>query len=359
MKKPIIGISMGDPAGIGPEICVKAVSDAEVLKTCHPVIIGDAAAIQKAIHLTEIDKKILAIEKISEVNFGGDQIHVFDLKNVNVDELEYGKVSANAGNAAFEAIKKVIELAMDGHIDATVTAPIHKESLNIAGHPFAGHTEIYAEHTGTDQVAMLLVDGDFRVIHVSTHVSLRDACDLVKKKRVRHVIQLLHDACIQFGIENPHLAVCGLNPHASDGGLFGYEEQEEITPAIDEAKQEGIHVEGPFAADTIFPKVAGGFFDGCVAMFHDQGHVPFKVKGFVWNKEGASWSKIQGVNITLGIPIIRVSVDHGTAFDIAGKGIASQESLVHAIEYAVKMSKNKHKSNVESAKKINKAEEKE
>lgn len=332
---------MGDPAGIGPEICVKAVSDASVLEICHPVIVGDAAAIRKARDLTEIDRKIDALNKISEANFGGEEIYVLDLKNVDTDNLEYGRVSANAGDAAFEAITNVIELAMDGRIDATVTAPIHKESLNKAGHDFAGHTEIYAKYSGTDQVAMLLADGDFRVIHVSTHVSLRKACDLVKKDRVKHVIRLLNSACKQFGIANPRLAVCGLNPHASDGGLFGHEEQEEIIPAIEEAVQEGINAEGPFAADTIFPKVAGGFFDGCVAMFHDQGHVPFKVKGFVWDKEEDSWSKISGVNITLGIPIIRVSVDHGTAFDIAGKGIASHNSLINAIEYAVRMTGNK------------------
>ncbi|MEX2564835.1 MAG: 4-hydroxythreonine-4-phosphate dehydrogenase PdxA [Cyclobacteriaceae bacterium] len=337
MKKPIIGISMGDPAGIGPEVCVKALSDPEVLKICRPIIVGDASAIKKAMKLVDSNKKVRAVGKVSDTKFDENHINVFDLNNVESEELEYGKVSAKAGNAAFEAITKVIELAINGEVDATVTAPIHKESLNRAGHDFAGHTEIYAKYTGTDQVAMLLVDGDFRVIHVSTHVALRKACDLVKKERVGHVIRLLNDACKQFGIEKPHLAVCGLNPHASDGGLFGYEEQEEIIPAIEEAVQEGIYVEGPFAADTIFPKVVGGFFDGCVAMFHDQGHVPFKVKGFVWNEEKSSWSKIQGVNITLGIPIIRVSVDHGTAFDIAGKGIASQDSLIHAIEYAVRM----------------------
>lgn len=341
MKKPVIGISMGDPAGIGPEICVKALSKKEVLDICHPIIVGDASVIKKAMSLVGVNKKICAIGEISESKFEEDHINVVDLKNVRTEELVHGKVSANAGNAAFEAIKKMIELAMDGEIDATVTAPIHKESLNRAGYDFAGHTEIYAKYTDTDQVAMLLVDGNFRVIHVSTHVALREACDLVKKERVGHVIRLLNDACKQFGIEKPHLAVCGLNPHASDGGLFGSEEQEEIIPAVKEAVQEGINVEGPFAADTIFPKVAGGFFDGCVAMFHDQGHVPFKVKGFVWSEEENSWSKIQGVNITLGIPIIRVSVDHGTAFDIAGKGIASQDSLIHAIEYAVRMIANK------------------
>lgn len=340
MKKPIIGISMGDPAGIGPEICVKAVSNPEVLSKCHPVIVGDASTIYEITDLIDINSQIHAIGEISEAKFEPDKINVIDLANVHTETLTYGEVTANSGNAAFEAIVKVIELALNKEIDATVTAPIHKKSLNIAGHNYAGHTEIFAEYTDTDQVAMLLVNGDFRVIHVSTHVSLRKACDMVKKDRVEQVIRLLNGACKQFGIENPHLAVCGLNPHASDGGLFGNEEEKEIIPAIKQTVQEGIRAEGPFAADTIFPKVAGGFFDGCVAMFHDQGHVPFKVKGFVWDQEEKSWSKIQGVNITLGIPIIRVSVDHGTAFDIAGQGIASHDSMVHAIEYAVRMIEN-------------------
>lgn len=332
---------MGDPAGIGPEICVKSVLDKKVLKICHPVIVGDGQTLQKASELAGEDSKIHIIDNLSETHFGTGHLNVLDLENLNLTGLEVGKISAKAGEASFKAVKKVIELAMNGEIDATVTAPIHKESIHRAGYKFAGHTEIFARYTDTDQVAMLLVDGDFRVIHVSTHVSLRQACDLVKKDRVLYVIRLLDKACRQFGIEQPRLAVCGLNPHASDGGLFGQEERQEIVPAIEEAVREGLQVDGPIPADTLFPKAAGGYYDGCVAMYHDQGHVPFKVKGFEWNREDQSWSKISGVNITLGIPIIRVSVDHGTAFDIAGKGIASSESMIHAIEYAVRLSMNK------------------
>lgn len=333
---------MGDPAGIGPEICVKSVLNKKVLKICHPVIVGDGQTLQKTSDLTGADTKIHIINNLSETQFGTGHLNVLDIENLNLRGLEYGKVSAKAGEASFKAVKKVIELAMNGEIDATVTAPIHKESIHLAGYKFAGHTEIFARYTDTDQVAMLLVDGDFRVIHVSTHVSLRQACDLVKKDRIHYVIRLLDKACRQFGIEHPRLAVCGLNPHASDGGLFGYEESQEIVPAIEEAVREGIQVDGPIPADTLFPKAAGGYYDGCVAMYHDQGHIPFKVKGFEWNREDQSWSKIRGVNITLGIPIIRVSVDHGTAFDIAGKGIASSESMIHAIEYAVRLSMNKN-----------------
>jgi 4-hydroxythreonine-4-phosphate dehydrogenase len=184
---------------------------------------------------------------------------------------------------------------------------------------------------------MLLVDGAFRIIHVSTHVSLRKACDLVKKERVLRVIRLLHDACRTFGVAKPRIAVNGLNPHASDGGLFGHEEGEEIVPAIEEARRLGIDVQGPIPADTIYSMAAGGVYDGCVAMYHDQGHIAFKLRGFVWDREKDSWGQIRGVNITLGIPIIRTSVDHGTAFDIAGTGTADHSSMIQAIEYAVQM----------------------
>lgn len=343
--KPVIGISMGDPAGIGPEICAKAAVDKHVLSLCNPLIVGDASAIKRAAGIFGFSARVLAVKDVNDAIYDGQTINVFDLGNAPAHEIEYGVIGVKAGNAAFEAVTGVIDLANKGLIDATVTAPIHKESINLAGHHFAGHTEIYAKYTGSPSVAMLLVDGDFRVIHVSTHVSLRKACDLVKKDRVLHVIRLMHDACRQFGIENPKIAVCGLNPHASDGGLFGTEEADEIIPAIEAARNEGINAEGPHPADTIFSKVAGGFYDGCVAMYHDQGHVPFKVKGFVWDQEAGGWSKIHGVNITLGIPIIRVSVDHGTAFDIAGKGIADHASMIHAIEYAVRMSNHKKKEN--------------
>ncbi|MFU8861793.1 MAG: 4-hydroxythreonine-4-phosphate dehydrogenase PdxA [Cyclonatronaceae bacterium] len=347
--KPIIGISMGDPAGIGPEICVKAASDPYVLSLCNPVIAGSASVIERAAGVVRSSALVVPIHNINDALFMDNKINVFDLKQDYKASDSFGVVSAEAGHAAFEAVTTVIDLASRGLVDATVTAPIHKESINMAGHHFAGHTEIFAKYTGSSSVAMLLVDGDFRVIHVSTHVSLRKACDLVKKDRVLHVIRLMHDACRQFGIPNPYIAVCGLNPHASDGGLFGTEEAEEIMPAIEAARQEGINAEGPHPADTIFSKVAGGFYDGCVAMYHDQGHVPFKVKGFVWDQQQGKWSKIHGVNITLGIPIIRVSVDHGTAFDIAGKGIADHTSMIHAIEYAVRMSKYKTGSQITDA----------
>ena len=336
---PIIGISMGDPAGIGPEIVVKALMDKSVYERCHPVVVGDAGVMKKAVALLNAPCKVNAVEKVADAKFTFGTIDVFDLKNVS-DKVQFGEVSAEAGNAAFEAVKKVIELALINEVDATVTGPINKASINLAGHHFSGHTEIYAHYTNTKKYAMLLAEEHLRVIHVTTHVSLRDACDLVKADRILEVVQLLADACQQFGIANPKIAVAGLNPHASDGGLFGWEEEREIIPAINQARAMGYDVVGPMPADSMFSKAIGGGYDGCVAMYHDQGHIPFKVEGFKWN-EAKQRMDVRGVNITLGLPIIRVSVDHGTAFEVAGKGVASEQAMSISIDYAIRMAKSR------------------
>lgn len=335
--KPIIGITMGDPAGIGPEVTAKTLAKQEIYEICRPIVIGDANVMKQAVEIAKVKPGVRSIADVSEAKFEYGAMEIFDLKNVAMHQLEHGKISAMAGNAAFEYVKKIIELALEKKIDATVTGPIHKESINLAGHHYAGHTEIYGHYTKTKDFAMLLASGNLRVIHVSTHVSVRQACDLVKKDRVLKVIHLLNNACKQFGIESPRIGVAGLNPHASDGGLFGWEEEQEIIPAIQAARKLGIHIEGPLPPDILFPKAKGGCYDGCVAMFHDQGHIPFKYEGFIWNCELGRMETIKGVNITLGIPIIRVSVDHGTAFEIAGLGIANEDSMVLAIEYAAKM----------------------
>jgi len=339
--KPVIGITMGDPASIGPEIVVKSLSDKKVYEKCNPLIVGHGFAVEKSFSLLNMDWEINRIETISQARYEYGIIDVFDLHNTDISTLDYGKVSAIAGDAAFKAVRKVIELALENQIDATVTGPINKEAINLAGHHFAGHTEIYAHYTHTPKYAMLLVDGNLRVIHVSTHVSLKQACDLVKKERIMEVILLLESACQQFGITKPVIGVAGLNPHASDGGLFGEEENLEIIPAISEARALGLAVEGPIPADTLFSKAIGGMYDGCVAMYHDQGHIPFKLEGFVWDRDKDQMKSVQGVNITLGLPIIRCSVDHGTAFDIAGKGVASPDAMLQAIKYAVQMTNNK------------------
>ena len=278
---------------------------------------------------------------MGEAKFEYGTIDVYDLKCIDMDTFEPGKVAPQCGNAAFVSIIKAIELAMAGEVDGTVTAPLNKEALNLAGHHFDGHTEIYAHFTGTKKYAMLLADEFLRVIHVSTHVSLREACDRVKKARIIEVTELISDACNQFGIKEPRIGIAGLNPHASDGGLFGWEEEKEILPAVEELRARGFNVDGPVPPDTLFAKARCGKYDACVAMYHDQGHIPFKVVGFNWNKETGKMDSAQGVNITLGLPIIRVSVDHGTAFDVAGKGIASPSAMLLSIDYATRMAENR------------------
>ncbi len=342
---PIIGISMGDPAGIGPEIVAKALAQKEVYEVCLPLVTGDAATIEQAVKIAKVDLKVHPIDNVSEARFEYGIMDVIDLKNVILNELVRGKVSAMAGKAAFEAVKKLIELAMADEIDATVTGPIHKEAINKAGFHYSGHTEIYADFTKTKDYSMMLVDGNLRVVHVSTHVSLRQACDYVKRERVLKVIQLAFDTMKDFGIAKPRIGVAGLNPHASDGGLFGWEEEKEIIPAIEEAKTMGINAEGPVSPDTLFSKAKGGQYDIVVAMYHDQGHIPLKLVGFVYNEKEKKWSSVSGVNITLGLPIIRTSVDHGTAFEEAGKGTAISESLMHAIFYAARFAEQRRLKN--------------
>jgi 4-hydroxythreonine-4-phosphate dehydrogenase len=343
MQKPIIGITMGDPASIGPEIAVKALLNEKVHAICRPLIVGDAGVFNDIINRLKLPATINAITKVADAAFKPGTIDVFDLKNVDMSKLQFGEISAMAGGASFDAVKRVIELALAGDVDATVTGPINKKSINEAGHHFAGHTEIYAHYTGTKKYAMLLVEENMRVIHVSTHVSLREACDLVKKDRIIQVIELLHNGMLQLGATNTKIGVAGLNPHAGDSGLFGTEDDGEIKPAVEEARKMGYDVDGPVPADTLFSKAATGTYGGVVAMYHDQGHIPFKLTGFKWNAEKKQMDSVKGVNITMGLPIIRTSVDHGTAFEIAGKGIASPDAMVLAIEAAVQLSKHRIK----------------
>jgi 4-hydroxythreonine-4-phosphate dehydrogenase len=288
-----------------------------------------------------LSASIHPVRSVEEAKFEYGVIDVFDLNNVYAQQLKFGEISAMAGNASFEAVKKAIDLAMNNEVDATVTGPINKKSINEAGHHFAGHTEIYAHFTNTKKYAMLLVEESLKVIHVSTHVSLRQACDLVKKDRILEVIDLLHNGLQQLGEKNLKIGVAGLNPHAGDNGLFGTEDDLEIKPAVEEAKRRGYDVEGPVPPDTLFAKAAMGAYGGVVAMYHDQGHIPFKLNGFKWDAKKQKMESVKGVNITMGLPIIRTSVDHGTAFEIAGKGIASADAMILAIESAVQLSKNK------------------
>ncbi|MBO9658759.1 MAG: 4-hydroxythreonine-4-phosphate dehydrogenase PdxA [Chitinophagaceae bacterium] len=341
-KKPIVAITMGDPASIGPEIAAKAILKKEVMDICRPIVTGDAVVFQQIIDLLKFPLKVNAISKVAGADFSPGIINVFDLGITDISKLSFGKIDAMAGEASYQAVAKAIELAMAKEVDATVTGPINKKSINEAGHHFAGHTEIYAHFTNTKKYAMLLVEDNINVIHVSTHVSLRQACDLVKKDRIIQVIELLTDGLKRLGKTNLRIGVAGLNPHAGDSGLFGTEDDQEILPAVEEAKRMGYDVEGPVPPDTMFAKAATGAYGGVVAMYHDQGHIPFKLAGFKWNAEKQQMDSVKGVNITLGLPIIRTSVDHGTAFEIAGKGIASEDAMVLAIESAVQLSRSRN-----------------
>ena len=350
-NKPIVGITMGDPAGNGPEITIKALAHADIYDRCRPVVVGDASIMEQAVRFTGLtDMQIHRCEKVSDAQFTPGTVDVLHLPLIqDISAFEIGKVSIEGGNAAFQCVKKVIELALAGEVDATCTNALNKEAMNKAlehyngelsdGHThFDGHTEIYASYTNTKKYTMMLAHHDLRVVHVSTHVSLREACDRVKKARVLEVIEIAHKACQDMGIENPRVAVAGLNPHCGENGLFGTEEIEEIKPAIEEAKAKGINAIGPIPPDSVFSEALGGWYDIVVCMYHDQGHIPLKTVGFVYDREKQSWKAVEGVNVTLGLPIIRTSVDHGTGFALAGKGTSNELSLVNAIDYAVRMS---------------------
>lgn len=355
-KRPKIGITMGDPFGNGPEITVRALADMAVYERCRPVVIGDASSMEHALKVAEkvsdIRLKLHTIEKVEDALFEYGTIDLLDLKKVPADAIpvipEREKprpfgigACKTGGEAAFQYVKKVIELAMEGEIDATVTNALAKEAINMAGHHYSGHTEIYADFTKTDHYTMMLAHEGLRVVHVSTHVSLREACDKVKKDRVLECIRIANEGCRALGIKQPKIGVAGLNPHCGENGMFGREEIEEIQPAIDAAMAEGILIpeRKPTPPDTVFSKALGGWYDIVVVMYHDQGHIPLKVKGFVYNREEGHWDAVAGINVTLGLPIIRASVDHGTGFGHAGDGMANELSLTNAIDYAITLAK--------------------
>jgi len=335
--KPIVGITMGDVAGIGPEIIAKALSLKETYEVCRPLVIGDARSMIKAQRIAGTSLKTNPIQRVSEARFAHGFMDILDLHNVDVDEIKMGEVNAASGRASVEYVERAVELALRGEIDAVVTAPINKEAINRAGYDYAGHTEILAHLTQSKEYAMMLVAGPLRVVHVTTHVSLKKACQLITKERVFAAIRLAHQAIQKIGIKRPRVAVAALNPHRGEGGLFGKEEITQIAPAVEEAKNLGWDVVGPLPADTVFVKARGGAFDVVVAMYHDQGHIPVKLAGLEWREEEKRWTAVGGVNVTLGLPILRTSVDHGTAYGKAGKGTANPQSLIEAIKTAARM----------------------
>ena len=357
-NKPIVAITMGDPFGNGPEITVKALHDPKLYEACRPLVVGDASCMEYALEVARkvsgIDLKLHPIQEVKEALFQYGTIDLIDLGLVEPEQIPHNEkdgkpapfgvgACALGGEAAFQYVIKVIDLAMKKQVDATVTNALSKEAINMAGHHYSGHTEIYAEYTHTEHYTMMLAHENLRVVHVSTHVSLREAIERVKKPRVLEVIRIANAGCKALGIKQPKIAVAGLNPHAGENGMFGREEIEEIQPAIDAAMAEGILIpEGkPTPPDTVFSKALGGWYDIVVVMYHDQGHIPLKLKGFVYNKAAGHWDAVAGVNVTLGLPIIRASVDHGTGFGHAGNGGANELSLKNAISYAIQLAKNR------------------
>ncbi len=329
-SKPILAVTLGDPAGSGPELITKAFTDPEVRAVCRPVVIGDAATVRAALAITHAAASVRVIARAGDAPDDSATIAVIDLANVDVPNLVRGKVSATAGRAAYEAIKRAVELTLASETHAVVTSAINKAALHEAGFKYDGHTELLAELCGGPKVTMMLVAGKLRVCHVSTHVALSEAIARVRPERILQVVQLAHAGVRELGIAQPHLAVAGLNPHAGEGGLFGDEEIKFIAPAIAEANRRGFRVSGPFAGDTVFFRTLQGEFDCAIAMYHDQGHVAAKMLG-IW----------RGVNVTLGLPIIRTSVEHGTDFANAGKGTGDPRSLVAALKLAATMAANR------------------
>jgi 4-hydroxythreonine-4-phosphate dehydrogenase len=334
---PVLGITMGDPAGVGPEITVKALIDPGVRAAARAVVIGDARVVADAARLAGVALAVRPLRAVEDATWEAGAIEVLDLGNADPATFVVGRVSPVCGRAAYQYIERGVELALARRIDAIVTAPINKEALAAAGMPHTGHTEILATLTGTRAYAMLLMGRELRVIHVTTHVALRQVPELVTRERVLRTIRLGDQAMRHLGIAAPRVAVCGLNPHAGESGLFGNEERVAIAPAIADARAEGVDATGPYPADTLMSRAAGGEFDCVVAMYHDQGHVPVKTLGFRYDESAKAWTGLSGVNVTVGLPILRVSVDHGTAFDRAGRGIANPESMVEAILVAARM----------------------
>lgn len=332
-----IAISMGDPAGVGPEIVVKALGHEQIFERCIPIVVGDYEAVKDAIRFTGSGLAVRVIRSPEEAAGEKGSIDLIDLGYLKKNGWKYGEVSRLTGDAAFGYVKYAIELAQGHKVDGIVTAPINKEAIHCAGHLYSGHTEILADLTHTKRFAMLLANENLRVIHVTTHVSMEQACRMITKERVHEVIKLGALGARLLGCKHVRIGVAGFNPHSSENGLFGDQEEKGIIPAIEEARREGLDVDGPVPPDTVFVKAVGGMYDVVIAMYHDQGHIPLKLIGFKMDLATNTFTSVSGINCTIGLPFIRTSVDHGTAFDRAGKNKANEESMVSAIEAAVTM----------------------
>ena len=328
MEKPAIAITMGDPCGIGPEVVVKALADPRVYDSCRPMVIGNTYAMNQAVKATGLP---LAIRETDDPTCAGEDpatVDVVDIHNLNPEDITVGQLSVPCGKASMEWVTKAGELALAGIVDGIATAPLNKEAAAMAGYESIGHTELLQELSGARIVPTMLMAKNLRVVHLTTHRSLRVACDYVKKDRILDFLQLTHDSFVKWGFPNPRIAAAGLNPHNSDGGLLGNEEADEIAPATAAARERGIDAVGPIPADSVFHQAIQGRYDVVLAMFHDQGHIPVKVYGFE-----------ESVTANLGLPFVRTSVDHGTAFDIAGQGIAQHVSMLESIRLAVELAR--------------------
>ncbi|MFH1639983.1 MAG: 4-hydroxythreonine-4-phosphate dehydrogenase PdxA [Chloroflexota bacterium] len=328
--RPLIAITMGDPAGIGPEVVIKALSLKEIYDICRPLLIGESNVTQKAIDLIQKPLKLHAITEIAETLGQFGTIDILDLHKPDPKDFKIGQISAACGGASMEYIEKAMQMALSGEVRAMVTAPINKEATMLAGYEGLGHLEYISKLTGTKESATMLATGNLRCVHLTTHHSLREACTLVTKERVLARLKLTDESFVKWGFGKPRIAAAGINPHAGENGMFGMEEIEEIAPAVAEAQKLGINVKGPIPADSVFNRAINGEFDVVLAMYHDQGHIPIKVHGFE-----------SSVSVALGLPLLRTSVDHGTAYDIAGKGIADAQSMAEAIKVAVSLCQGK------------------
>ncbi|TDD67639.1 4-hydroxythreonine-4-phosphate dehydrogenase PdxA [Jiangella aurantiaca] len=323
MKTPLVAVTMGDGAGVGPEVVVRALADPEVRSLCRPVVVGDLRRLGDAAHITGVDVELRAVDGPEAAASEPGTIDVIDLGLLPAD-LPYGELSAVAGDAAYQYVKVASELAVAGRVQAICTAPLNKEALHAGGHPYPGHTELLAELCGVDEVSMMLSTPTVKVIHVTTHIGLVDAIERIDDALVERTIRRGDATLRHAGLARPRLGVCGINPHAGENGLFGRgEEAEKIVPAVERCRADGLDVQGPLPADTAFYLASRGDYDLIVAMYHDQGHGPVKVLGLE-----------TGVNISVGLPVIRTSVDHGTAFDIAGTGRADAGSMIEALRQA-------------------------
>ena len=325
MEKPIIAVTMGDPAGIGPEIVAKSIADKATFDVARCIVIGDKKVMEKAIEIVGADLKVNVVESPADGDYSYGVLNMIDLDNIDMSMFEYGKINAMCGQAAFDYIKKSIEITMDKQADAVATTPINKESLHAAEVDFIGHTEIFGALTGTADPLTMFETNGLRVFFLTRHKSLRDMLDDIKKDRIIDYVERCTDALRRLGVKEGTMAVAGLNPHSGEHGLFGWEEVKEIAPAVEELKERGFNVAGPVPADSVFHQAAQGRFNSVLSRYHDQGHIATKTLDFD-----------RTISITNGMPILRTSVDHGTAFDIAGKGIAGAVSMEEAIRLAAK-----------------------